>query len=389
MHRSSRYPCLLSVLIGGVAFGQATQTAPAQDSSQAPATSAPAAPAPTPPPSAWTKEGIDFYLLGDVYGDLNFNHPDSGYNQLYNFNERANEVHLNMAKFSMERAPAPIGFRVDLGIGQTFDTISATDPGPDGMKYLEQVYVEFKPSQLHGIQLDFGKFVTSAGAEVIETNTNWNYSRSLLFALAIPYYHMGLRATIPVNKIFTTGVQVVNGWNDVDIADGNFGKTVGIIGNFAWKKVSWSNTYYTGRFKFGLLDSYRQVYDTVLLLNPNDKASVYLNFDYGSDKPNGLLRSNWTGFAAAARYQLTKRFAVSPRAEIFDDMDGFSTGNPQTVKEVTVTGEMKIKDYLLGRLEFRRDNSDHPYFDRGTGLEVAKAQTTMTLGLVAFFGPKK
>ena len=33
-----------------------------------------------------------------------------------------------------------------------------------------------------------------AGAEVIETHSNWNYSRSLLFAWAIPYYHMGLRA---------------------------------------------------------------------------------------------------------------------------------------------------------------------------------------------------
>jgi hypothetical protein len=28
--------------------------------------------------------------------------------------------------------------------------------------------------------MDFGKFVTSAGAEVIEAKDNWNYSRSLL-----------------------------------------------------------------------------------------------------------------------------------------------------------------------------------------------------------------
>jgi hypothetical protein len=29
--------------------------------------------------------------------------------------------------------------------------------------------------------------VTPLGAEMIETKDNWNYSRSLLFALAIPY----------------------------------------------------------------------------------------------------------------------------------------------------------------------------------------------------------
>src|ERR1035438_296348 len=45
--------------------------------------------------------------------------------------------------------------------------------------------------------------MTSAGAEVIETNQNWNYSRSLLFAWAIPYYHFGLRASIPIGVDIT------------------------------------------------------------------------------------------------------------------------------------------------------------------------------------------
>ena len=46
-------------------------------------------------------------------------------------------------------------------------------------------YVTLKPKQWKGVQIDVGKFVTSAGAEVIESNANWNYSRSLLFAWAI------------------------------------------------------------------------------------------------------------------------------------------------------------------------------------------------------------
>jgi len=51
---------------------------------------------------------------------------------------------------------------------------------------------------------------------------NWNYSRSLLFALAIPYYHFGVRTSIPIGKYFTGGVQIVNGWNN--IGDNNSGK---------------------------------------------------------------------------------------------------------------------------------------------------------------------
>ena len=206
--------------LAALAFGQTPQTT---DPPQTPTPAAAPAAAPTPPPSPWTRGGVDFYLLGDVYYDVNFNHPISDYNQLYNFNVKANQAHLNMAKFSMEKASGPVGFRVDLGYGKTFDIVGGSDKAPDGMKYLEQVYLEFRPSHMHGIQLDVGKFVTSAGAEVIETNANWNYSRSLLFAWAIPYYHLGVRATIPVTKTFSTGVQLVNGWNNVK--DNNDGKT--------------------------------------------------------------------------------------------------------------------------------------------------------------------
>jgi len=46
-----------------------------------------------------------------------------------------------------------------------------------------------------------------AGAEVIESNANWNYSRSLLFSWAIPYYHMGFRAT-ETKGHFTGGFQL-------------------------------------------------------------------------------------------------------------------------------------------------------------------------------------
>jgi hypothetical protein len=374
---------------GAAVLGQDTNApAPAtqegaQTTPPAPAPATPAPPAPTP----WTQKGVDFYLLGDVYYTLNFNHPDSGVNGLYNFDVHANQAHLNFAKFSMEHSPGPVGFRLDVGYGNTVDMISATDRAPDGMKYIEQAYIDFKPKSWHGVQLDIGKFVTSAGAEVIETNNNWNYSRSLLFAWAIPYYHLGLRATIPVNKTFSTGVQLVNGWNNVK--DNNSGKTVGVVGNFTWKKVSWSNTYYTGPENNDTNKGFRQLYDTVILLSPNDKTGIYINADYATNKYPGPGRAKLYGVAVAARYQLTKRLAIAPRAEILDDADGYSTGVKQTIKEITMTGEMKIADYLLGRLEFRRDNSDQPFFDRGAQTAVARAQTTIQVGLIAFFGPKK
>ena len=41
------------------------------------------------------------------------------------------------------------------------------------------------------VQWDAGKFVTPIGAEVIESQDNWNYTRSILFGYAIPFYHLG------------------------------------------------------------------------------------------------------------------------------------------------------------------------------------------------------
>ena len=107
------------------------------------------------------------------------------------------------------------------------------NPTGTGLKYVEQMYVATKPPKWKGFEADFGQFTTSAGAEVIESGDNWNYSRSLLFANAIPYYHFGLRTSIPIGSAFTGGVQVVQGWNN--IFDNNSGKTVGITGVYAKK----------------------------------------------------------------------------------------------------------------------------------------------------------
>ena len=353
---------------------------------QAPVPAPPATPEPPPPPPpppCLLGKVIECSFLGDVYYTKNFNEPSNGYNALYNFNVRANLAHLNMAKFSLEKPTGIFGFRVDVGAGQVYDVISAFDRAPDGMKYVHQAFIEIRPNHLHGVQFDFGKFVTSAGAEVIETNANWNYSRSLLFAWAIPYYHLGFRATIPVTKSFTAGVQLVNGWNNV--SDNNDGKTLGLVANYTWKKVTWSNNYYTGPENDDTNKGFRNLYDTTILVNPTDKLSAYLNFDYATNKLVNTT-NKWSGVAVAARYQLTKQLAIAPRVEVFSDKNGYSTGTAQRLTEFTLTGEVKVIKYLVTRLEYRRDNSDQAFFGRSAKEGFSKSQSTFTVGMFAYFG---
>lgn len=367
--------CVFS-LFAFLTSGGRAQSAP--DAQPAPAASA------TP---EWSVGPINFSGLVDGYYSLNFNHPASRVNNLRNFDVKANQFSLNMAKVTLEHTPDPLGFRVDLGFGRAFDIVHSMEKAPEILRYLEQAFVSFKPARAKGLQLDFGEFVTSAGAEVIETHSNWNYSRSLLFAHAIPYYHFGLRATMPIGSHFNAGLHLVNGWNNVE--DNNSGKTVGLMGSFTSKKVTWTHTYHVGPEKDNTNRGLRQLYDTTLLLTPTAKTSFYLNFDYGRDKKLLAGSSRWVGVAGAARFAVNNRFAVAPRLEWFNDADGFTTGTAQRIKEVTMTGEFKMKEGVLMRLEYRRDWSNAPFFDRGAGLGNHKNQDTLLAGFVAFFGPKR
>jgi len=122
---------------------------------QAAPAAAPAAPA---PPSAYHQAGMDFSFLLDGYVDGNANDPASGWNGLRNFDYRADTVHFNMGKITIDRAPGPIGFHLDVGFGEIFSATHVTDAAPEAMKYFEQAYVDFKPKSWKGVEVDVGEF---------------------------------------------------------------------------------------------------------------------------------------------------------------------------------------------------------------------------------------
>jgi Putative beta-barrel porin-2, OmpL-like. bbp2 len=182
---------------------------------------------------------------------------------------------------------------------------------------------------------------------------------------------------------------VVDGWNTVVDDHGNNMQTVGITGAITRKKFTWSHDYYVGEQFNGINSGARNLYDTTLLLTPNDRVNAYLNFDYGSQQRPVSGSDHWIGFAGALHLQLTKHIAVTPRAEFFNDPGGFSTGTIQKLHEVTVTGEYKFFDGFLTRLEYRHDGSNVPFFNHGLQSAVSQTQSTVTLALIAWVGPKR
>jgi hypothetical protein len=360
----------------------APQTTPPADASKPPDATPPAPPA--------KLGGFVISGLADGYFNLNFNHPALITNQLQNFDVNWGQPELSLGKITIDKSDKALGFHVDAGFGETMRLIHAADPSAidhQALRYIEQMYVIAKPANTHGTEIDFGQFVTSAGAEVIEANSNYNYSRSLLFAWAIPYYHFGARINVPVTKIWTVGVQVVNAWNTV--WGNNDMKNIGITSALTKPLYTWTVNYYEGPNHTGTTDGKRNLIDTTLLLTPNAKFNMYINADYARDNRVGGGYDPWYGLAVAGHYQISKAFSLSPRAEFFNDKTGFSTGTPQILKEGTITGEYKYNDHLIGRLEFRHDASNHPFFNRGAQLAKTDSATTATLGLMYIFGAYK
>jgi len=399
-------PTLLTVLfLAGLAVHATAQepTPPTPPSPSAPATNttkaAPEAAAATPPSApTWSVGPIDFSGLVDGYYSYNFNTPAtrSSGNQLRNFDYDANSFSLNMAKLTMAHDPDPVGFRVDLGFGKAFNTILASEPN---FTHLEQAFVSFKPTKARGFEADFGEFVSSAGAEVIETKDDWNYSRSLLFAIVTPYYHVGLRTSMPITKSFTGGVQVVNGWNN--FSDNNTGKTLGFTGVYTKPKYTLSGNYYTGPENTGTNKGFRNLLDSTLLLTPTARFSAYISYDYVQNRnavqltPTSYVTGSLdhvSGVAFAARYQAKAKVAFAGRVEYLGDGtspgSAIGSGAHQKLNEFTLTAEYKVPEGMLVRTEYRRDGADQPYFNKNDA-SLVKGQSTLEVGVVAFFGPKR
>ena len=365
---------------------------PAPASTPAPAPAAPAAP-------TWSVGPMDISGMIDGYYSFNANRPSSPnaqLNQLYNFNDNTDQFSLSAAKLTLNHDPDPVGAHVDVIYGRTNTLINnaapAGAPGADQGSYIEQAFLSLKPPKAKGFELDFGKFVTSAGAEVIEAKDNWNYSRSLLFVNAIPYWHFGVRTSMPVSKTETIGFQLVSGWNDVTKTTG--GVTGVFTSAYTKPKYTWDVNYIVGPENANSTYGLRNLIDTTLLLTPPGKVNAYVNFDYGSNRDaieaQGDNKLNtWDGVAVAVHDQAAAKQAVAGRFEYFNDPNGFTTGTQQHLFEFTGTYEYKWVEGMLTRVEYRGDFSNVAYFHKQDGKPLVDNQSTLTVAFIAFFGPKR
>lgn len=381
---------LLTLTLAAPVFAQPSEppdaTAPA-----APASQAAAAPGP-----------FDHLQLGvalESFYEFNWNRPYDRVNLLRAYDTRANVFGLQQAAIVLESAPAVdegrrFGARIDLQFGQATETVqggAANEPRPDVYRHVWQAYGTYVFPIGRGLTADFGKFASSLGYETNYAKDNHHFSRAYLFNL-LPFYHSGLRLSLPVNDRVTVLYMLTNGIQQTEDFNDDKSHHVSAVARLT-SAVTWTTNYYVGREQpdGGAPrgpDGFFRVVDSYVAWTATPALSLGLDVNYVTNEvqaTDDALALQGTGLYA--RYQVSRPAALAVRYERLDD-EGLFGGIDQVLHEVTVTAEHRFAEGFLMRAELRRDWSNQPVFTGPRPDDLRRAQTTALVGLVWWFGNK-
>ena len=328
------------------------------------------------------------------------------------FDYRRNSFDLHQVAFTLANQPKEgFGGLLNLTFGKDADVIAAYKTGPsrgDGCNLatgqsntgscrktgydFTQAFVQYATGPATVIA---GKYVTLAGAEVINSTADSNFSRSILFGYAIPFSHTGARLSYAASDTLTLIGGVNNGWDD--LKDTNSAKTIELGVLFApVKEFSLGGQVYSGKERVGGLintgpEGTRNLLDAVATFNATEALTLILNYDYGTQAnassvtATGANKAKWSGWTGYVNYQIDEKWKLSLRGEYFNDRDGYRTGVAQKWKEATLTlGYTPIKNLEL-RGEVRGDRSNVPAFVNSDEVTASKSQRSVGLEAIYKF----
>lgn len=376
-------------------------------------------PEPPPPTEPWYEQ-IQLRAFVDAYYQQNLAFPKpQTYKPPTRYFDGQQGFGLAWVGFDAAFAPEPVGATVSLRFGPLakLHAVGANEPNAEntdldnGLEWVKQAYVSWKPDGADGVfTLDFGKFDTFVGAEVDDSQDNFNYTRGLIFTYAQPRWHAGLRATAELLPELSLTAMAVNGSDRT--FDNNVGKTFGLQAvinpseSFA-ASIGWiggpeqsdstsvacsagtaydpgtggcspstdaeARTYVVDRGGANEFDAWRHLFDVVLTLQPTETLAFVANGVYGMEgvRPEDEFAEDtdtdiqrWYGGALLARMQLSHVWAVAARGEYLADKDGRALRlmlpgdehvHDAKLASATLTIEARASENLILRWENRGD----------------------------------
>ncbi|HEY3235706.1 MAG TPA: outer membrane beta-barrel protein, partial [Polyangiaceae bacterium] len=322
------------------------------------------APPPPPPPAPWY-EALRLSAFADAYASVNYNFPkpQTGQNT-FRAHDTSNGFAISWVGADVGYDPDPVGGNLALRFGPTAQTYNSRCPSTDallnpcdaniGLALVKEAYASFRPGGPEGrFQVDFGKFETIFATEVAESQRNPNYTRGLLYSLAEPWFHTGLRAELELMPELSLTAIAVNGYNNS--VDNNLGKTFGLQAHAKptyWlsAKLGWlggpeqddqtsvsctagysydaslgactadptallARDYPVERGAANQLNAWRHLVNLVIRLNPVETFELLAGGGYGWEgarvaSSSQTVTMRWYGALLSARYQLTPAWAL-------------------------------------------------------------------------------
>ena len=345
----------------------------------------------------------------EAYYGWNFAEPQSGLNNYRGFDNRHNSFTLSNVALDARFDKRAVVGRLTLQVGHTPSTYYSAEPSQLGAsganksdaqlwKYVQQAHIGYRADEvLEGLVLSAGLFLSPIGPESMVVHDNWNWSRSNLF-YCLPYYHVGMRAAVPVSARLTATAAVYNGWNNV--VDNNPGKSVSL--QLAYENpgnVSAALQYFAGNERApGALEgpAWRHMLDAYATWAVSSRVALLSHANVGFE-PNRMGTSWWAAGAQSVRVKLTRTLYAALREDVFYEHAAFGAAGiarpifwpSEWVASGTATVDFRPKGHMAFMLEYRHDAAAASQFfaaqDVPSGAATARTQDTLTAGATAWF----
>jgi hypothetical protein len=275
-------------------------------------------------------------------------------------------------------------------IGDATDVLTDYEPsGSRVVRNLGQAYVRFGDDSQN---IEAGKFNSWIGYESPLAADNDHFSRGVLYTLAQPAYHAGVRASKQFSPNFGGTVYVVTGWSQVE-GDGAFGAqgrwqadaktavTVGLYsGSEGDEQPNDLGSY--GGIGFGVPGHARvNLVDVIVTHDVDPTLRFGLNADLAH--ADGSVEGSWSGIALYARKNIGDKDTVAARFGWVRDSDGLRTGMDSTVNEFILTWTHRLNEQFSVLLEGRHDWASEDLF-LVAGSQKSR-QTTLSAGVIFRF----
>jgi hypothetical protein len=314
------------------------------------------------------KKTLNFSGYIEAYYVADFNKPVDHTRPFFIYSQnRANEFAINLGFVKSSYQTENVRANLALGVGTYMNANYSTETGI--LKNIYEANAGVKLSKESNFWLDAGVLPSHIGFESAISKDCWTLTRSIL-AENSPYFETGARIsyTSKNEKWYIAGL-VLNGWQKIQMADGN--NTPSFGHQITYKpdeKLTLNSSSFIGNDKADKESKMRYFHNFYAIYQVSEKLGFTAGFDIGTEQK--FHKSNqyniWYSPVLICRITPSAKSAIVGRIEYYCDKNGViiptETANGFKTLGYSVNYDYKISEKAVWRIEARNLQSKDDIF---------------------------